>query len=136
MLSFRSPCLLFPIACSHNCLDVSANVKVAFNLHAQGITGTDKVGNVTSVSDSVSAPMTVLLQDNFDTEAGGQALLNYTAFANWNVTRGKVDLRGNGVDDTYPGHGLYVDLAGSFSDTSGGSTLTASTSTPRSRISR
>jgi hypothetical protein len=52
------------------------------------------------------------LTDNFDTEHGGTGLLNYSGFANFTVTRGSVDLIGNGFFDNFPGHGLYVDLAG------------------------
>jgi hypothetical protein len=33
--------------------------------------------------------------------------------ANWNVTRGSVDLLGNGLFDFFPGNGLYLDLDGS-----------------------
>jgi len=38
--------------------------------------------------------------------------LNYTGFANWNVT-GKMDLIGAGLYDLIPGHGLYLDMVGS-----------------------
>jgi hypothetical protein len=55
----------------------------------------------------------VLLQDNFNSENGGVGTLNYSGFANWNVTGGTVDLIGNGFFDFYPGNGLYVDLDGS-----------------------
>jgi hypothetical protein len=51
--------------------------------------------------------------DTFNTENGGVGKLNYTGFANWNVTAGSVDLIGNGLFDIYPGNGLYVDLNGS-----------------------
>lgn len=54
----------------------------------------------------------ILFSDNFDTENGGVARGRYTNFAKWDVTIGDVDLIGNGVADFYPGHGLYVDLAG------------------------
>jgi len=53
-----------------------------------------------------------LLNDNFNTENGGVGQLNYTGFANWNVS-GAVDLIGNGFFDFYPGNGLYVDMNGS-----------------------
>jgi len=53
-----------------------------------------------------------LLFDDFNTENGGVAKYNYTGFANWNVLDGSVDLLGNGFDDIYPGHGLYLDLDG------------------------
>lgn len=42
-----------------------------------------------------------------------QGKLNYTAFINWVVSGGNVDLLGNGFIDLVPGNGLYVDLAGS-----------------------
>lgn len=61
----------------------------------------------------------VLLSDNFDSETRS---LNYTGFANWNVTSGSVDLIGPGLFDLYPGNGNYVDLAGS---TNFGGTLTS-----------
>jgi hypothetical protein len=38
--------------------------------------------------------------------------LDYTGFKNWDV-QGKVDLIGPGLFDLVPGHGMYVDLAGS-----------------------
>ena len=50
------------------------------------------------------------------------AALNYTGFANWNVT-GKVDLIGSGgqpLFDILPGHGLYVDMNGSSAPWNGG----------------
>lgn len=53
--------------------------------------------------------------DNFDSENGGNGQLNYTGFANWNVTKGSVDLIGNGFFDLFPGHGLYVDMDGTTS---------------------
>jgi len=51
--------------------------------------------------------------ENFDAENGGTGQLNYTAFANWTVSAGSVDIIGNGFFDFYSGNGLYVDLAGS-----------------------
>jgi hypothetical protein len=65
------------------------------------------------------------LVDNFNSENGGVGALNYTGFANWNVTAGSVDLIGNGFFDFYPGNGLYVDLDGS---TFQGGTLTTKVS--------
>lgn len=59
------------------------------------------------------AVTTVLLQDDFNSENGGKACLNYNSFAHWDVTAGTVDLIGNGSFDFYPGNGLYVDLDGS-----------------------
>ncbi len=55
----------------------------------------------------------VLLQDTFDSENGGRGAGNYAAFANWDVTRGSVDLLGNGFFDFFPDHGLYLDMDGS-----------------------
>ncbi|CAN5683866.1 hypothetical protein BH23GEM3_BH23GEM3_14980 [soil metagenome] len=57
-------------------------------------------------------PATVLFVDDFDAENGGAGRFNYTAFANWNVQDGCVDLHGNGFIDVQPGKGLYVDLDG------------------------
>ena len=37
---------------------------------------------------------------------------NFNGFSNWNVTRGLVNLFGNGYQDYFPAHGLYVDLDG------------------------
>ena len=53
----------------------------------------------------------VVLSDNFDSESLG---LNYTGFANWNVTAGSVDLIGQpDFFDFLPGNGRYVDMDGS-----------------------
>lgn len=57
----------------------------------------------------------VLFSDNFNSENSGAAALNYTSFANWDVTDGTVDLIGNGYFDVYPGNGLFIDLDGSSS---------------------
>ncbi len=55
-----------------------------------------------------------LLNDTFNTENGGAGALNFSQFANWEVTRGTVDLIGvPSFFDYYPGNGLYVDLDGS-----------------------
>ena len=59
---------------------------------------------------------TILLDDNFDSENGGQGVFNYDNFANWDVMDGSVDLLGNGYYDFLPGNGLYVDLDGTTSD--------------------
>jgi len=63
---------------------------------------------------AVSASATVV-PDDFNTENGGSGVLNYSGFANWNVTKGSVDLIGNGFYDAFSGNGLYVDLAGTTS---------------------
>jgi hypothetical protein len=62
-----------------------------------------------------------ILFDNFDSENGGQGLLNYTGFANFTVIGGTVDLigdtpSGTPLFDVAPGNGLYVDLDGSTND--------------------
>ncbi|WP_017297419.1 PTPA-CTERM sorting domain-containing protein [Nodosilinea nodulosa] len=55
-----------------------------------------------------------IFSDNFDFENGGDGVLNFAGFSNWNVTDGTVDLIPvNGNFDFYPGNGLYVDLDGS-----------------------
>ena len=64
----------------------------------------------------ISRADVVLFQDDFNTENSGAGVLNYNAFANWNVSAGTVDLIGNGYYDFYPGNGLYVDLDGSTYD--------------------
>jgi hypothetical protein len=51
--------------------------------------------------------------DDFNSENGGHAALNYYGFSQWEVTRGSVDLHGGGSEFDYlPGHGMYVDLDG------------------------
>ena len=49
---------------------------------------------------------------SFGAENGGVGQLNYSGFANFNVSQGSVDLIGNGFFDAYSGNGLYVDMAG------------------------
>jgi hypothetical protein len=68
---------------------------------------------VTSICFPSVASAATLLSDNFNAENSGIAAGNYTGFANWNVTRGSVDLIGNGSSDFIPGNGLYLDLDGS-----------------------
>lgn len=62
---------------------------------------------------AVPGNATLIFSDNFNNENGGVGALNYASFANWDVTRGTVDLIGNGFADFFPGNGLYVDLDGS-----------------------
>jgi len=66
---------------------------------------------------SVSASATVILQDNFDSEAGavGNSSLNYNSFANWSVSNGTVDVVSNGDYgiSCAGGSGKCVDLDGS-----------------------
>lgn len=56
--------------------------------------------------------------DDFNSENGGTGdALNYTGFANWDVSDGTVDIIGiGGSFDLHPGNGLYVDLDGSTGD--------------------
>jgi hypothetical protein len=64
------------------------------------------------------AQAATLLNDNFNTENGGvtgNSSLNYTGFANWDVTGGTVDLIGNGFAEIASGNGISVDLNGSVS---------------------
>jgi hypothetical protein len=65
-----------------------------------------------------TVPVTVtpaLVQDDFDNENQGGAALSYHHFAGWSVTRGDVDLIGQGSPwDFVPGNGLYVDLDGYY----------------------
>jgi hypothetical protein len=68
---------------------------------------------LSAVSPPAARAVDILLQDDFNSENGGVGALNYVGFANWMVTRGSVDLIGNGFFDFYPGNGLYVDLDGS-----------------------
>jgi hypothetical protein len=71
---------------------------------------------VTSSCFPSVASAATLLSDNFNAENSGIGAGNYTGFVNWNVTRGSVDLIGNGsVDFFFPDNGLYLDLDGSTS---------------------
>lgn len=62
---------------------------------------------------AAQASSAVIFYDDFNAENGGVPQLNYSAFAQWDVIQGAVDLIGNGSFDFYPGNGLYVDLDGS-----------------------
>lgn len=75
---------------------------------------------VVTLSSSTNAQ--VVFSDSFDSENGGNGILNYSGFGNWSVSNGTVDLIGNGFNDFYPGNGLYVDLDG---DTFNAGTLTS-----------
>ena len=59
-----------------------------------------------------------LLYDNFNSENGGVGAENYNRFTNWAVSEGVVDLIGDtgkgALYDLIPGHGLYVDMDGTF----------------------
>ncbi len=63
-----------------------------------------------ALASSASADV---LPNQFDSENGGNGILNYAGFANFTVSSGTVDLIGNGFFDGFPGNGLYVDMAGS-----------------------
>lgn len=58
----------------------------------------------------------VIFQDDFNAENAGAGALNYSAFSNWKVSGGTVDLNGKGFFDFYPLNGLFVDLDGSTSN--------------------
>jgi len=58
-------------------------------------------------------PSVAILEDDFDFENQERGTLNYSDFANWDVTRGSVDLIGHDFYDFFKGHGLYLDLDGS-----------------------
>ncbi|HKY42860.1 MAG TPA: hypothetical protein VJM50_07170, partial [Pyrinomonadaceae bacterium] len=60
----------------------------------------------------IAEPGSILFQDNFDAENGGEGALNYFGLTHWNVTFGSIDLIGNGFADFLPGNGLYLDLDG------------------------
>jgi hypothetical protein len=70
---------------------------------------------------SASANATIILQDNFDSEAGaaGNSSLNYNSFANWTVSDGTVDVvaNTNGWGISCAGNaGKCVDMDGSTGD--------------------
>ena len=63
-----------------------------------------------STASAVRAQV-VLLEDNFDTENGGNDVNNFFGFQNWIVEDGSVDLIGDGRN-FFPGNGIYLDLDG------------------------
>lgn len=70
------------------------------------------MGVATLISGQASA--SVIFSDNFDSES---LTLNYTGFANWDVSDGSVDLIGTpAFHDLLPGNGRYVDMDGSTSN--------------------
>lgn len=77
------------------------------------------VAGLLRATATVAAPADILLFDDFDSENGGQGAPVYSGFKNWNAIDGNVALLGEGFLDVYPGHGLYVDLGGSSTDTPG-----------------
>ncbi len=62
-----------------------------------------------------NAGAALLFTDNFDAEPGVSSVLNYNAFANWNVSNGTVDLivSGQFSIDCVGGAGKCVDMDGS-----------------------
>jgi len=61
-----------------------------------------------------TAHASILYFDDFNAEHGGVGALNFTGFSKgWAVTKGSVDLIGNGFHDFFPGNGLFIDLDGS-----------------------
>jgi len=67
---------------------------------------------------ATGAATTLIFEDNFDSENGGNYQLNYNGFAHWTVSEGTVDLIGLGSpwDWFGPERGLYVDMDGSTWD--------------------
>ena len=60
------------------------------------------------------ANATTLFFDDFNSENGGNGALNYTAFANFTITSGTVDLCGGAFCGLLPAStGMYIDLDGS-----------------------
>lgn len=72
-----------------------------------------------------STQAAVIFSDNFNSENGGVGVTNYGGLANWDVTKGSIDLIGNGFFDFYPGNGLYLDMDGSSVDSGGITSKTA-----------
>jgi len=61
-----------------------------------------------------TAHASILYFDDFNAEHGKVGALNFTGFSQgWAVTKGSVDLIGNGFYDFFPGSGLFIDLDGS-----------------------
>jgi len=81
------------------------------------------------VEPGEASEVRTLFSDDFDGENQSRGVLNYRGFENWTVTRGEVDLIGNGFWDVYPENGLYLDLDG----TSGGSRGAATAGTLETR---
>jgi hypothetical protein len=62
--------------------------------------------------------------------------LDYSAFTNWNVDVGNVDLIGAGFIDLLPGNGLYVDMAGTTAPNKGRLTLKVPLAVTAGRVYR
>jgi len=58
-------------------------------------------------------PATQIFRDDLDAENGGVGQQNYTAWSQWNVVEGCVDLHGPGSIDPLPGNVVYIDMDGS-----------------------
>jgi len=61
----------------------------------------------------------LVFEDSFDKDNSGRGSFHHRPFSRWYVPLGEVDLLGNGFHDVCPGHGLYVDLAGTKMDGTG-----------------
>jgi len=84
----------------------------AFDLISFTIVKTGEVSPEPDKDQVVGLPGVDILADNFNLENEGRGQLNYSDFANWDVTRGSVDLIGHDFHDFFKGHGLYLDLDG------------------------
>lgn len=71
------------------------------------------VSTATLIFTPKAEAITLLLNDDFNSENNGVGILNYRNLNNWNITDGNIDLIGNGFFDFAPGNGLYLDLDGS-----------------------
>lgn len=71
---------------------------------------------VLAISAWATGAAAVTFFDSFDAEAAGLTKLNYGAFANFDVSDGKVDLIGPGNLHGLVGTGSYVDLDGTNAD--------------------
>ena len=60
-----------------------------------------------------NASASTIFFDDFNSENGGVQLNNYDSFANWNVTRGTVDVITYNSVFYFLGSGIYVDMDGS-----------------------
>jgi hypothetical protein len=60
-----------------------------------------------------NAAADTLFSDNFNSENGGVQMDNYNNFANWDITRGTVDIITYNSVFNFLGSGVYVDLDGS-----------------------
>ena len=61
-------------------------------------------------------PAAQIFTDDIDSENGGVGVPNYTAWSNWTVVEGCVDLHGPGAKNPLPGNGVYMDLDGTCAE--------------------